>query len=664
MESIKKYPLTSDYQTSVFHLDRCVLDTNLKGGIARKSKYGLELYSGGYSRVFPIVVNTNVYALRVWIANVDNAKKRYKEISKYLQQIKLPYFVDFEYVDRGLLVKGIEYPIIRMEWAKGKTLKLFIEENLNSPTILKACANKFLQMVKDLHTNEMSHGDLQDGNIIISNSNNDLQMKLIDYDSMFVPSLAGQPDLIVGLPTYQHPVRIQSSGINQANQHVDYFSELVIYLSLLAYAEKKNIWNDFMSSKADGLIFTKKDFQDPNNSKIFNLLDTLSDEIQYLSQALKNFCSKQRLDELQPLESVVGIQFSKTQNKSSIHNLISTIQKPLKSSSPKPPQQSMNLQNLFKQIKSIPKPIVNQKKIAPNTSNLQSFSNTSSPSKTQNFSGAFGATINTPIPAIASITPSDSPNTHKGTPPVSQGNTKLPVSTSFYYLFYVVIFTVMGTGIPHLLHLKGSIENKIILACLIKTFFYVFLITGVILSFKRIFKSSTPNILYTSAIITLTVITGTYLNLILFKKIHVIIETGFFYWIISIGIIIACNNYFYFQIQEIIYHSFIVLSGAFFGEACRNIMFKLFNTSFFGVYDGIFYGVFALFLAFFSLGLKQFQLYFFSVFIALGAIAGYTLKKLLIISFGEIVHIYGFTYCIFYLTIFLFLYIWYLLFKK
>ena len=49
----------------------------------------------------------------------------------------------------------------------------------------------------------IAHGDLQHGNIFVV----DDELKLIDYDGMFVPRLAGCRSNELGIEHYQHPQR-------------------------------------------------------------------------------------------------------------------------------------------------------------------------------------------------------------------------------------------------------------------------------------------------------------------------------------------------------------------------------------------------------------------------------------------------------------------------
>ncbi len=298
------WPSRIDYTQAVRDFPHIsILDPKLKGGNPRRgSNNYLIAYSGGFSIVFPIEVLSNTYALRCWIADIGDAETRYEKISKYLEQRRLPYFVDFAYVPKGILVNGIKYSTTRMEWAEGETLCDFIEQNLQDARCLKTAAAEFQKMVETLHTHQISHGDLQDGNILFKRNGTDVKIKLIDYDSLFVPALRGQPDNIVGIPEYQHPQRIAGGG--GANEKVDYFSELVIYLSLLSLAEKPDLWNQFGDRTEKGLLFIAEDFKNPDQSDVLRELENLSPDVKQLASKLKEFC-KLSIDQLEPLEAVL-----------------------------------------------------------------------------------------------------------------------------------------------------------------------------------------------------------------------------------------------------------------------------------------------------------------------------------------------------------------------
>lgn len=295
-----KYPLRSDYQIAVKYLDKFVLDSVLQRGTPVKHPQNpnfLLSYNGGKAIVYEIQTNPKKYALKCWIEDLGDLKIRYKAIDEYLKKVKLPYFVDFSYQEQGILVNGQKFPIVRMEWIDGISFKRFLANNIKNPAYIRDLADKFLEMATNLHQNNISHGDLQHGNIMVR-KNGDIC--LIDYDSLYVPQLNNEKDNIKGLPGYQHPKRKIS---NKLSPKSDYFSELVIYLSLLIISEKPNYWQKI--EQEERLLFSEKDLVNPNSSQLFRELKKLSPEIVYFTQELEKFCQESNIERLQPLENLI-----------------------------------------------------------------------------------------------------------------------------------------------------------------------------------------------------------------------------------------------------------------------------------------------------------------------------------------------------------------------
>ena len=313
-----QWPSRAEYTEAVRDYPHISLqDPNLRGGNPIRGQDNFVISdTGAFSIVFPIDMVSKTFALRCWVKGVGNVKNRYQEISAYLKQVNLPYFVDFEYVSEGILVNGTKYPITRMEWVEGVSIREFIEQNLQNAHVFKVVADEFQKMVDALHKRRIAHGDLQDGNILIKQNGIDVKLKLIDYDSLFVPRLQGEPEQILGLPEYQHPRRMVGGG--KANKKVDYFSELVIYLSFLSLAEKPELWSQFKDKTERGLLFSKEDFENPDQSDIFQELEKLSLDVQQLTATLKDFCAKTSLDKLEPLEVILPKPDANTYNSQGI----------------------------------------------------------------------------------------------------------------------------------------------------------------------------------------------------------------------------------------------------------------------------------------------------------------------------------------------------------
>lgn len=301
---MRKYPLRNEYEIYVRNLDRFVFDDVLKGGkpvFQANNPKLLRVSSGGKAIVYEIEANNQKkYALKCWVEDLGDLKIRYKKIDDYLKQVSLPYFVDFCYKEEGILVSGEKFPIVRMEWVNGVSLKAFIANNLNRPNCIHNLAKKFVAMVQKMHQNDISHGDLQHGNIMIRD---DGEICLIDYDSLCIPDLINEKDIIKGLDGYQHPNRHKLTCLSLK---VDYFSELVIYLSLLAIAETPDSWAKIEDEER--LLFSKEDFLNPALSSTFKDLvntNTYSPQVVFLAQRLQQFCQQQEINDLSPLEELV-----------------------------------------------------------------------------------------------------------------------------------------------------------------------------------------------------------------------------------------------------------------------------------------------------------------------------------------------------------------------
>jgi serine/threonine protein kinase len=286
-----------DIITAIKNSDIFLKIPELKGAKPRFNPKGSPFACvGGFNVVFQLEHQNKKWAFRVWHVPMGEHAVRYRKISKYLSENKLPYFAGFIYDEKGILVNGNLYDTIRMEWLEGKLLKEYIEENLSNKSKLTKLVNDFLEMSKTLRKNKISHGDLQEGNILIDKNGN---MKLVDYDSVCIPAIEGQKELVTGLKGYQHPSRFK---VGKASLKADFFSELVIYLSILALSENTNLWIKYQVKDTQYLLFTENDFEDFENSEIYKDLQKLSNSIKSLTRLLSSYLSVSHYLNLNPLE--------------------------------------------------------------------------------------------------------------------------------------------------------------------------------------------------------------------------------------------------------------------------------------------------------------------------------------------------------------------------
>lgn len=272
---------------------------------------GPEQYPGGFSIVFPFTNGTDKKALRIWHKEIPEIKKRTSQISNYLsQQHQLKYFINYEYVSNAIKFEsGIKLDAVLMDWGEGLTLKDYIDtlihSNINEQSKqnqLLDLARAFFEMFTDLHEVKISHGDLQHGNILIKESN---KIKLIDYDSLYVPTMGSQVTQVTsGLSGYQHPSRCISHYSTERN---DYFSELVIITSLLYLSEDLSVWEDFSVMADDySLLFNSKDYSDFLNSKIYKRGIIKSKTLHFLLDQINQALTLSDIERLSPIEDIVS----------------------------------------------------------------------------------------------------------------------------------------------------------------------------------------------------------------------------------------------------------------------------------------------------------------------------------------------------------------------
>ncbi|MEM2971501.1 MAG: hypothetical protein QW270_03665 [Candidatus Bathyarchaeia archaeon] len=282
--STLKWPDIEDYKTSFQSPQYFVLDSDLKNGVIELDRWGIpKAISGRYGCVFKIYHGNHIYAAKCYTLPMEYLEKRYEQISRYLGKVGLPFFVDFTYIPKGIIVHGETYPILKMNWIEGKRLDKFITDNLHNSNLLKRVAEKFIDCIIELQKNQIAHGDLHHENIMVlsSDKENSFKLFLIDYDGIYIPKFSGEISPELGHPNYQHPKR----DAKHYDQRLDNFASLLIYLSLLAISENPQLWEKYHDD--DCLILTQKDLKNPLKSDVIkDLLRSSSQKVQKLTKLL------------------------------------------------------------------------------------------------------------------------------------------------------------------------------------------------------------------------------------------------------------------------------------------------------------------------------------------------------------------------------------------
>lgn len=217
------------------------------------------------------------FAVRCFRGYLGDRDQRYRAIQEHVHSSPAPYLSQFSYASEGILVGGTRFPILFMQWIEGPTLDLYISEMLHRRDVVLHLADEWLRVVSSFQASGIAHGDLQHGNVIVEHG----QLRLIDHDGIYVPSMNGWSACEVGHQHYQHPQRTAE----QFDANLDNFSSLVIYLTLLSLAERPSLWQEYHD---ENLLFTKADFVDPSSSTLFAKIREIGTEHARLADVLAN----------------------------------------------------------------------------------------------------------------------------------------------------------------------------------------------------------------------------------------------------------------------------------------------------------------------------------------------------------------------------------------
>jgi hypothetical protein len=276
------WPTPQEYNEAIQSPASCFEDIDLQRGTPELTRLGLPRpITGNFASVYRIHSPGHDWAVRCFWREFADLQTRYAAISAHLAASRLPYTVPFQYLERGILVKGRWYPVVKMEWVEGELLDRYVEGHLGDQAALHALATSWKEMCSALEAARIAHGDLQHGNVLVANDT----LILVDYDGMVVPALAGRTSHENGHPNYQHPLRTGTDF----GQYLDRFSAWSISLALLATAGQPELWRT-LNGGDECLLLRHADYLAPTTSDAFTAFDAHPDpQVREQAHRLRSF---------------------------------------------------------------------------------------------------------------------------------------------------------------------------------------------------------------------------------------------------------------------------------------------------------------------------------------------------------------------------------------
>jgi hypothetical protein len=279
------FPAAGDYYKAVQAPGRCFTVPKLQAAEFVWDSLGPTLARGSSAVVFQASVQGRPQALRCYIREDASSRDRYSALDTYLAGHDLsPYVSGTTWLDAAITVNRAPWPVLTMDWIDGRTLNEYVDFLVagSNAAALTTLAGRWRELVALLQRTEFAHGDLQHGNVMVDQ---DGQLRLVDFDGVWIPQLAGQPPPTeYGHPNYQHPLH------HNWDRWLDTFSALVIYTSLVALARDPGLWLALYNSK--NLLFAKADFFPPFTTEAWKQLAALRDpQVDELARKLQECCN-------------------------------------------------------------------------------------------------------------------------------------------------------------------------------------------------------------------------------------------------------------------------------------------------------------------------------------------------------------------------------------
>ncbi len=231
---------------------------------------------GTSAAVFKAMQAGRYYAIRCFLRGELETFKRYEQLAAFLASTDVTWKVPFQFLYNEILIDGQFYPAIKMDWVEGTPLNKFIDNYSVDSSALSQLQKKLIQLSSSLEENGVGHGDLKYNNIIIQNERTGATLKLIDYDSMFIPAFKGKKNLETGSPGFQ-PLKRLSSHFSEI---IDRFSIWVMLTTLEAVKVDPTVWTEMEQGgfNNEHSLFSASDFFNPAGSTIFQKLKRYNNE--------------------------------------------------------------------------------------------------------------------------------------------------------------------------------------------------------------------------------------------------------------------------------------------------------------------------------------------------------------------------------------------------
>ena len=232
--------------------------------------------AGNFAGVFKMAGDDGaVLALKCFTRQIPQLSRRYQAIAAFTKQCSSPFFLPFQFLPDEIyvtsrLVPSGEFPVLVMPWLEARSLgtviRLLCERQ--RPKALAQLTQAWARLCLDLLDHGVAHGDLKHDNLLITEQG---KLRLIDYDSMYLPALKGLGATSLGSAHFQHPGRTE----RHFGPDLDHVSMMAILLALRHLLFHPGDFHKY--DMGENILFTQADWAAPHQSALLQSMKASPD---------------------------------------------------------------------------------------------------------------------------------------------------------------------------------------------------------------------------------------------------------------------------------------------------------------------------------------------------------------------------------------------------
>ena len=281
------WPTKDEYNLTIARWTQTLGDPDLRNGQLAQDQLGICRFGG--ANLYVCVYKIGNWMVRCFCSNPPHQTPvdicdRYRAIDQFCRMNagRVSALIPVTYIEQGIRVGQRIFPIVKMPFlADCLPLGEFIMERYSERATMWRLSEAWLRMIREMEAAPIAHGDLDLTNVLVDERGSDLVLKLIDYDNVWIPALAGRTQTEFGHASFQHPNFLPPRP-RPYTLEMDRFSALVIYISLKMLVIHPELYEQWGADESERLLVSEEDYKNAGlpDSRIVQLRNLADKDLQ------------------------------------------------------------------------------------------------------------------------------------------------------------------------------------------------------------------------------------------------------------------------------------------------------------------------------------------------------------------------------------------------